>query len=200
MKSVLAVIWVILFIVIMVGLYYYSTYNNLSKTNADIEKKWETLNLYLNDKAEILMKIKDFMVNANSDNNTQDFSFLDSAVKVLKSAKTKQEKIKAADELEKAASKLLSMVENYPQLKVNDKFTQMLTKLENIDNKIEKAKAEYNSLVKDFNKRLNKFPLNLIASKMGFKVKKLFSFKSATKEKQRRNLTLWEIEKCAKFS
>ena len=199
MKSVLVAIWVILFVVIVAGIYYYSTYNTLLKADKGIEKKWETLNSYLEKKADVIINIKGFMMKMNEDNSTQDFGFVDDAVKRIAEAKTKKEKMEAARVLEDATSKMLSFIEKYPQLKANDNFTKMIDKLEEIDKDLKDAIKEYNELISKYNKRLSKFPLSVIAPKMGFKPKEMFKIDASQKKIDKDSTSIW-FELCVRLS
>jgi len=70
----------------------------------------------------------------------------------------------ANSELDSALSRLLVVVENYPELKANENFIALQDELAGTENRITIARQNYNEIVAKYNKELKKFPKNLIAS------------------------------------
>lgn len=69
----------------------------------------------------------------------------------------------ANSELDSALSRLLVVVENYPELKANQNFIALQDELAGTENRIAIARENYNTIVGKYNKELIKFPKNLIA-------------------------------------
>ncbi len=80
----------------------------------------------------------------------------------------------ASAELESALSRLLVVVENYPELKANENFIALQDELAGTENRINKARQEYNEVVASYNKKLKLFPQNIIASMSGFEEAEYF--------------------------
>nr|WP_294907915.1 LemA family protein [uncultured Lacibacter sp.] len=74
-----------------------------------------------------------------------------------------------------ALSRLLAVVENYPNLKANEGFRNLQTQLEGTENRIKVARNDFNTAVKDYNTQVRSFPMNLLAGMFGFKPKEGFS-------------------------
>ncbi len=74
-----------------------------------------------------------------------------------------------------ALSRLLAVVENYPNLKANEGFRNLQTQLEGTENRIKVARNDFNTAVKDYNTQVRSFPMNLVAGMFGFKQKEGFS-------------------------
>lgn len=70
----------------------------------------------------------------------------------------------ANSELDSALSRLLVVVENYPELKANQNFVALQDELAGTENRIAIARQDYNDIVGKYNKEILKFPKNLIAS------------------------------------
>ena len=70
-------------------------------------------------------------------------------------------------ELTSALSRLLVVVENYPELKSNQNFLQLQDQLEGTENRISVARQDYNKTVEDFNAYIGRFPYNLTANVFG---------------------------------
>ena len=78
-----------------------------------------------------------------------------------------QEMSAANQELTSALSRLLVVVENYPELKSNQNFLQLQDQLEGTENRISVARQDYNKTVEDFNAYIRRFPYNLTAKVFG---------------------------------
>ena len=80
----------------------------------------------------------------------------------------------AARGLDAALSRLLLVVERYPQLKSNQNFLKLQDQLEGTENRISVERRRYNLAVQDYNVRIRRFPTNLLASMFGFSRMQLF--------------------------
>jgi LemA protein len=87
----------------------------------------------------------------------------------LAGAKTQEETIAAANAQSSALSRLLLVVENYPQLKANEQFNRLSDELAGTENRIAVERMRYNQKVQDYNTLRRKFPSNITASLFGFK-------------------------------
>lgn len=74
-----------------------------------------------------------------------------------------------------ALSRLLAVVENYPNLKANEGFRNLQTQLEGTENRIKVARNDFNAAVKDYNTQVRSFPMNIVAGMFGFKQKEGFA-------------------------
>jgi LemA protein len=78
------------------------------------------------------------------------------------------DQIQANNELTSALSRLLVVVENYPNLKANENFLRLQDELAGTENRIAVERRRYNESVRDYNVRVRSFPANLIASAFKF--------------------------------
>jgi len=81
----------------------------------------------------------------------------------------------AQGELTSAISRLLVVVENYPNLKADQSFLGLQTQLEGSENRITVARGRYIRTVQDFNAYIRQFPVNLTAMLFGYKPKANFT-------------------------
>ncbi len=80
----------------------------------------------------------------------------------------------AQGELTGALSRLLLVVEQYPDLKANENFRDLQAQLEGTENRIAVARNRYIQSVQEFNMTVRKFPTNLTAKIFGHDVKPTF--------------------------
>lgn len=85
-------------------------------------------------------------------------------------AGTLDEKIKAAGAIDVALSRLLLVVENYPNLKANQTFLKLMDELSGTENRIAVERMRYNEAVRDYNITVRMFPGNIIARMFSYKV------------------------------
>ena len=81
----------------------------------------------------------------------------------------------AQGELSGALSRLLAVVENYPQLKSDANFRDLQAQLEGTENRIAVARNRYIKSVEQYNVTVRQFPSNLTAMAFGFKTKPNFT-------------------------
>ena len=89
-------------------------------------------------------------------------------------AQNTDDKVKASNDLEGALSRLMVVVEKYPDLKANEGFLRLQDELSGTENRISVARRRYNESVQDYNQRVQSFPSNLVASLGGFKTKDVY--------------------------
>ena len=80
----------------------------------------------------------------------------------------------AQGELSSALSRLLMVSENYPQLKADGLFRDLMSQLEGTENRITVARGRYVKSVQAYNVLIRQFPQNLTAMVMGYKAKEQF--------------------------
>ena len=81
----------------------------------------------------------------------------------------------AQGELSSALSRLMAVVENYPNLKANQAFQDLRVQLEGTENRITVARGRYVKAVQDYNVLARQFPTNLTAMVFSYPVKPNFS-------------------------
>lgn len=80
----------------------------------------------------------------------------------------------AQDGLSSALSRLMVVVERYPDLKANQNFLELQAQLEGTENRIANERMKFNETAKDFNTYIRKFPKNLYAGMFGFEKRAYF--------------------------
>lgn len=86
----------------------------------------------------------------------------------------------AQDQLSGALSRLLVVVEAYPELKANENFLALQAQLEGTENRISVERKRFNDAVQAYNTEIRTFPTLLTAGLFGFKEKQYFKSKEGS--------------------
>jgi len=98
------------------------------------------------------------------------------------SANTLQDKVEADSALTGALRQVFALAENYPDLKANQEFSQLMEELSNTENKVSYARQAYNSQVQAYDTAIQTFPRNLLAGIHGFKEMEFLQIPDVEKE------------------
>ena len=79
------------------------------------------------------------------------------------------------DALSSAHSRLMVVVEKYPELKANEQFQTLMAQLEGTENRIATARRDFNEIAKTYNLEVRSFPNSLIAGITGFRPRPYFT-------------------------
>jgi LemA protein len=96
------------------------------------------------------------------------FTAIAEARAALTGARTPSEKVAANAQLDSALSRLLLVVEAYPQLRSNENFMRLQDELAGTENRIAQERRKYNDAIQDYNTSRDRFPANILAGIFGF--------------------------------
>ena len=102
-----------------------------------------------------------------------------------KSPEQKQAIIEANNSFGGTIGRLLSLVENYPDLKSNENFRKFQDSLEGTENRIAVSRDDYNAAIQDYNTSRGQFPMVIAAKLYGFKEEPYFKAEEGAKQAPR---------------
>lgn len=163
MKIILAVVGVILIIAIPI----ITSYNSLVTQRNNVDEQWANVESKLQRRYDLIPNLVNSVQGAMNQEKDVFKSIADARAK-LSSASSVNDKVEANNELDSAVSRLLVVVENYPELKSNDQVTGLMDELAGTENRISVERDKFNGAVKTYNSKIQKFPGSIIAGMFGF--------------------------------
>lgn len=159
--------------IIAIGGYIWLTYNKLVTANETINNQWAQVETQYQRRIDLIPNLVE-SVKGIMKQEQKIFGDLAEARTRYAGAGNANQKAEAATQVEGALSRLLAIMENYPQLKSAENVQTLMAQLEGTENRISVERKRYNDSVKDFNVMIKRIPANWIASSLGFSERNYF--------------------------
>jgi len=151
-------------------------YNGLVSLKKKVENAWAQIDVQLKRRYDLIPNLVN-TVKGYMKHEQETLEKVISARAKAMSANTMQEKVAAEGELGGFLSRLMAVVESYPEIKAAEGTKQLMEELTNTENRIGFARQLYNDLVMQFNTKISQFPANLFAGIFHFQESPLFEVK-----------------------
>lgn len=172
-KGLLIAVGAIILVIVLIIGGLVSTYNGLVDKKAEVENANAQIQTQLQRRADLIPNLVN-TVKGYAAHETEVYTALADARAKLNSASNAEEYTDALESYDSAISRLLVVVENYPELKANQNFVYLQDELSGTENRIAIARKDYNEAVTDYNKTIKKFPTVIFAGMLGFEKADLF--------------------------
>jgi len=173
--------WVIIGIVAVLLLYFVFIFNGLVRLRNQVKNAWAQIDVQLKRRHDLIPNLVETV------KGYRDFerATLEAVTKARTAAQQAigqgvGAQAKAEGELSGALTRLLAVVERYPDLKANQNFLALQEQLTSTENKISFSRQFYNDSVLNYNNKTQMFPSNIVASMTGFKQSEFFEVKEET--------------------
>jgi LemA protein len=177
----IVVLVVILGLAVLVGIFLISPYNRLTRMDVQTEQSWAEVNNQLQRRNDLIPNLVN-TVKGYASHEKDLFEHIADARARLAGATSIPDKIQASNEMTGLLSRLLVVVENYPELKANENFLRLQDELAGTENRLAVARTRYNQTVGEFNTAIRAFPSNIIAGIFGFTAKQFFNVPESAKQ------------------
>ncbi len=173
-------VYIIIGIVAILLIMMVSTYNGLVRLRNRVKNAWAQIDVQLKRRHDLIPNLvetaKGYMKHERGtfEAVTKARNLAQQAVGTGVGAQSKAEA-----GLSGALSRLLLVVENYPDLKANQNFLALQEELTSTENKIGFSRQYYNDTVLRYNNKTQMFPSNVMAGMMGFKASEFFEVEAA---------------------
>jgi len=167
--------YIIIGVVVVLLIIFLTIYNGLVRRRNQVKNSWAQIDVQLKRRHDLIPNL----VETAKGYMKHERETLESVTKARNLAQQLSsagagERAKAEGELSSVLSRLLAVVENYPDLKANQNFLALQEELASTENKISFSRQYYNDSVLRYNNQTQMFPSNIVASMTGFKASEFF--------------------------
>ncbi len=158
----------LIIILVVIGLILVGIYNSLIKGRNKVNESWADIDVQLKRRYDLIPNLVETVKGYAAHEKKVLTNVTEARAKAM-GVEGPKDKAAAENMLSKTLKTLFAVAENYPNLKANENFLDLQKQLGEIEDSIQKARRFYNGTVRDFNTRLQSFPINLIGGMFGFK-------------------------------
>lgn len=177
------IISIVVIVVIVFSLFswFISTRNQMVTLEENIDASWAEVDNQLQRRSDLIPNLVE-TVKGFASQEKEVFTNIADARAKLAGAGSVKETAEGYNELQGALSRLLVVVENYPQLKSNENFIRLQDELAGTENRIAVARKRYNEAVQQFNRRIRMFPGSIIAGMLGMEQRDYFEIEESARD------------------
>ncbi len=172
-------------VVLIFGMYLVGVYNGLVGAQQAVESQWAQVQNVYQRRADLIPNLVASVKGAANFEQTTLNQVIEARSRVGQLSTQASNQIlndpakfaqyqQAQDGLSSALSRLMVVVEQYPQLQAVQAFRDLMTQLEGTENRVAVERRTFNQVAQDYNTRIRRFPAALFASMMGFQPKPYF--------------------------
>lgn len=170
-------------LIVLIGLWSVSVYNNLVSLREEAKTAWSQVQNQYQRRADLIPNLVATVKGyASQERNVlEEVTRLRSQWGAARQSGSVEKQFQAARGLDAGLSRLLLVVENYPQLKSNENFLALQDQLEGTENRISVERRRYNLAVLEYNRRLLTYPGRFFLG-FGFQRMPLFESQPGTEK------------------
>jgi len=173
-------VWIAIGIIVILIIIFWANYNTLVRLRNQTKNAWSQIDVQLKRRHDLIPNLVETVKGyKNFERETLEAVTQARNIAVQASNAGAAERGKAEGELSGALSRLLAVVERYPDLKANQNFLALQEELASTENKIGFSRQFYNDAVLKYNNQTQMFPSNVVAGMFGFKSGEFFEVTAA---------------------
>jgi LemA protein len=179
-KTLIVVLVVVLILGVALYSFFAGNYNKFVKMDVGIKAAWAQVENQLQRRYDLIPNLVE-TVKGYAKQEKDVLVEVTNARSRVGGAGTIPDKIAANNQLTGALSRLMLVVEKYPDLKSNQNFLKLQDELAGTENRIAVERMRYNETVQVYNEAIKSFPANLLAGMYGFKEAAFFKVDEVAK-------------------
>lgn len=166
--GLLVVLAVVAVLLISLGGCVVGNYNRLVTGRETVDQRWAQVDNQLQRRNDLIGSLVE-TVKGTAVQEQEVFGQIADARSRLAGARTPAEGVAAGQAMDSAIGRLLVIVENYPQLRSNEAFLQLMDELSGTENRLATERMRYNEQVQSYNIMVKRFPTNVFAGVFNFR-------------------------------
>ncbi|WP_111719375.1 LemA family protein [Homoserinimonas sp. OAct 916] len=164
---------IVVALVLIIGIYLWSTYNGLVTLNVRVDEAWSDITVQLKRRADLIPNLIQ-AVKGYAAHEKGVFESVTRARAETLSAQGPVEASAAENHMQQALKSIFAVAEAYPQLQASQNFLQLQGELVDTEDKIQASRRFYNGGVRELNTKIKVFPNNMFAKGLGFTSRDFF--------------------------
>ncbi len=173
---------IVIGILVILGFWGCNGYNGLVKQDENVKKAWNNVQAEYQNRSDLVGNLVNTVKGAANFEQETLTKLVEARAKATSVNFTAENltpeniaKFQAAQgQMSGALSRLLAVVENYPDLKATQNFLQLQGQLEGIENSIKNSRKVFNDAINTYNTKVRSFPMNILGGMFGFSAKEGF--------------------------
>lgn len=178
----LIIVGVVVFLALVVAIWFVATYNKFVRLRNDVDEAFSTMDVYLKKRYDLIPNL----VETVKGYAKHEKEVLENVMKARYNAMNSSnanDKVRSENMLSSTLKSLFKVTENYPDLKADKNFTQLMNELSHVEDEIVNARKYYNGTVKIYNTKIDVFPSSIIARAFKFEKRNLFEVEASEERK-----------------
>ena len=175
------IIGIVAVVIVLLVLWVIFGYNSLVIGKLRVEESFSTMDVYLKKRFDLIPNL----VATVKGYAKHEAETLEKVIAARNAGKvmTNAEKIEDENNISGALRQIFALTENYPELKANSNFMNLMEQLQSIEEDIANSRKYYNAVVKEYNTKIMTIPTNIIAGIFHFTKEQMFIVDDANERK-----------------
>jgi len=184
---ILGVLLIVVGLIAVVGIFLGSSYNSFVRLSQEVDAQYAVIESKLQRRFDLIPNLVE-TVRGHMAHEAEVFGNIADARARMAGARTVDERVAASNELESAFSRLLVVMEAYPQLRAQESVARLMDELAGAENRISVERDNFNAVVRQYNTRILSFPAVLMARMFGYESRPFFQAAPGAQQAPRVNL------------
>ncbi len=168
-------------VVVLLGLFFISTYNGFVSLRNKVEEAFATMDAYLKKRWDLIPNLVE-TVKGYASHEKETLEAVINARNMAMNSSSVSDLQENEKTLSSTLKSIFALSEAYPDLKANQNFNDLQNQLENVEDDILQARKYYNAVVKTFNTKRELFPASIVAGIMHLEKKDYFEIESSERQ------------------
>jgi len=172
--------WTTIVIITCIGCFL--LYNQIVGLDNKVKSAWSDIEVQLKRRHDLIPNLVE-IVKSYSEYEQQTLEEIITLRNKSSQLNNVSERSRVEEAIGKDVKQLLALVENYPNLKADERFADLHRSLINIENDLQFARRYYNGSVRDYNTKIESFPALVLSKPLGFNLADFFEVEHASEKR-----------------
>lgn len=179
------IVYILVILAAIILIWLVAVYNGLITSKNRLAEAWSDIDVQLKRRYDLIPNLVETVKGyaAHEQGTLEKVIEARNQAMVAHDSSNRAAQVEAENNLSGLLKNLFALSESYPDLKANQNFLELQRELTDTEDKIQASRRFYNGNVRDFNTKLQVFPTNIFAKKLGFTSVEFFEIKDQVEKK-----------------